>query len=105
MTVEAGDVMPFMICLMLPMGVMTVTSARGASRAVRPPATTNAMPLMNSATLTTNSQCTVRIFLHPVPDHQCKTSPQTFMSLNESVHTFLSETTSRSAKRLAGVQG
>src|SRR5437867_6737281 len=91
MTAEAGSVMPFMICLMLATGVMAVTSARGASRAARPPATTNAMPLINSPTLTTNSQCTVRMFLHPVPDCQWKKVSRTFMSLNESVHTFLSE--------------
>jgi len=44
------------------------------------------------------------MFLHPVPDCQWKKVSRTFMSLNESVHTFLSETTSRSATRLAGVQ-
>src|SRR5882762_5345005 len=53
--------MPFMICLMLATGVVIGASTGAAVRIVRAPAMMKPIPLMNSATLTTKSQCTVRI--------------------------------------------
>src|SRR2546422_9923040 len=53
--------MPFMICLMLATGVAIGASTGAAVRIVRAPAMMKPIPLMNSATLTTKSQCTVRI--------------------------------------------
>jgi len=51
--------MPTMICLIVATGVVSIGAAvapAGAARAVRSPAMMNAMPQMNSATLTTKSQ-------------------------------------------------
>ena len=54
--------MPAMICLMLPTATMGGASGSAAACGVeRPAATTKPMPDTNSATLTTNNQCTMRI--------------------------------------------
>src|SRR5207244_5309875 len=66
-TYAEGFVMPIMICLIVATGAVSIGAAVAeagvAARAVRSPAMMNAMPLMNSATLTANSQYIVFIVL------------------------------------------